>query len=756
MPEKASKDGAEKKQIDSTIDRRDYLKMASGAGATLGSGLGMSALGTRFTSPARAASTVVDDFGDTNLSDRYVFDSRGATTSVTSVSSAVTSGADTNVLQMEGDGNTRMHAYEGDSDTDLKAYPEIGETFSCWMRGLNGTENMNFMYGAQDKDNKYYVKLNLETGDVGLFKYVSGSGQSLAGDWGNSTVQNNTKWFKIEIEWKTNHSHTVTVYQNGSQVGSLSYTEDSGDPQFTATGVGYSAYLGSSETAQYDYATTSGESTPTHQVSNIDNFEVADKELSAYRFDRGESGAAIVADSETTGTQVNGRTYSGSRALKINDSSATELISLPGDGLEDYPNAGDTFKCYFKATGGTDNFNLTWGVQDHDNRYYVKMRPESDIMYLFKYKNADGTTLDSTSGLSISRDQWYYLEVYWGTDGTQTIELYDLEGNVLATVSGTDSEWTDGGVGFDAYLSSGEAVFFDCFEIIEQTGPNTGGWGDNHVPRYAAETASRPVGGDWSKINDFHWYLNYAGYEANSDHILHKFVASGLFNTYYKEKDFQIDPTQKELDPLELQEGVKMSGQLTSNQSNSSLTHYDEDHTWAFSADFTEWSNWKDDDAAYENEVSFNEFENEAVSRTDLTKNDPEWVKKGLYFAFDAFIALTAPEGVGLAISTVSFLTDLATHPEHEGRYIQDDPGSEDLETTGWSWDGEMALSVCMRDFVVRVDRNTGDTTFVLEHGVGPNNALDADNLCTWTINCPSTEKNAEWNASTSQSDINL
>jgi len=460
--------------------------MASGAGATLGTGLGVGALGTGFTSPARAATTVVDDFGDTNLSGRYVFDSRGATTSVTSVSNAVTSGADTNVLQMEGDGNTRMHAYKGDSDTDLNAYPEIGETFSCWMRGLNGTENMNVTYGAQDKDNKYYVKLNLETGDVGLFKYVSGSGQSLAGDWGNSTVQNSTSWFKVEIEWKTDHSHTVTVYQNGSQVGSLSYTEDSGDPQFTATGVGYSAYLSSGETAQYDYATTSnsgdtGETGSWEPISFIiDNFE--DANISEYEHDTSRPGRASIVSSPTD---------SSSHSLKISDES-TELISTSG--LDAYPSPGDTFCYKIRGSGGTDMTNFRYGVQNHNDGYFVRINIADDKLKLYRLKNGSATILDrQVSGFSLNQDTWYETRIKWGTNGSHTVSLHDNYDTQLAQISGGDSTWSSGGIGLDAYVSSGQAAFFDNIQIETDVG-----YGENTITE--SEFTSEQLGKNTSEI----------------------------------------------------------------------------------------------------------------------------------------------------------------------------------------------------------------------------------------------------------------
>jgi hypothetical protein len=342
MSEKNSKTVREQVAENQTFDRRSYLKLASVAGDGLGGGFGTGALSTQFTTPAQAATTVVDDFSNSNLSDRYVFDQRNATTGVTTISSSVTSEADANVLQMEGDGSTVMHAFNADEDTDLNAYPEPGDTFSCWVRGLNGTEIMNFSYGAQDANNKYYVQFNLDSAHLGLFKYVNGSGRSLSGDWSNSTIQNNTSWFKVEIQWTTDHQHTVTLYQNGSEVTSFSYTEDSDDPQFTANGVGFSGHLNSGETAQFDYSTTTedgdggggSDNGSVYKQSNIDNFEVAAKELDAYRFDRGESGAEIIADEEQSEKDSFGPTYSGTRALKISDSTATEMISLPGDGLE--------------------------------------------------------------------------------------------------------------------------------------------------------------------------------------------------------------------------------------------------------------------------------------------------------------------------------------------------------------------------------------------------------------------------------------
>ena len=565
MFEKSIDAASEKINEDQTVDRRTYLKLAGAAGSGLGAGVGTGALGTEFSTPARAESgTVVDDFtySSGGLSDRYVFDQDAGNATVVTASTVGSSDDDSNVLEVT-DGSSVLHAYKGDGDTDLNAYPEIGDTFSCWIRELNGTGIMNFSYGVKDKNNKYYVQLNLSNAHLGLFKYVNGSGESLTGDWSNSTIENNTGWFEVEIQWTTDHQHTVTLYQDGSEVTSFSYTEDSNDPKFTANGVGFAGHLESGETAQFDYATTTGSGSESrYQMTAIDDFEVDDREFDEDRFDRGESGAEIVYSTEST--EGHGPTYSGPQALKISDSSATELISLPGDGLEDYPEAGDTFKCYVKATGGTDNFNFTWGVQGHADRYYVKVKPESDGMYLFKYKSNEGTVLGSTSGLSMSQDTWYYLEVTWGTDGTQTVELYDLEDNVLAKCSGTDTEWTTGGIGFDAYLDSGEAVYFDNCEIVRDEGSYKGGWGPVHEPSTHAIPENPPDSdGQWDLVNDFHYYLTYSGWKPEGDpatHIVHEFQVSASFNTFYREESFADDPDPKYLTVATDQDATKIRG----------------------------------------------------------------------------------------------------------------------------------------------------------------------------------------------------
>lgn len=590
---------------------------------------------------------------------------------------------------------------------------------------------------------------------------------TFTGDWNNPAIQNTTGWYELEIDWTTEHEHTVTLSQNGSEVTSFSYTESSSDPQHTATGVGFAGYLSSGETAQFDYATTSGSSdsggggsTTFYNKSNIDSFENADQKIDEYKFDRGQSGAEIVTDSESTGTQVHGPTYAGLQALKISDSSATEMISLTGDGLSNYPEAGDSIKCYVKASGGADNFNFSWGVQGHQNRYYVKVKPESDAMYLFKLKDGSGTVLGSENGLSMSQGSWYSLEVEWETGGTQTVELYDLEGNTLAECTGTDSEWSTGGIGFDAYLDSGETVYFDECVIVEEEGPHQGGWGPVAVPSYG-ECCPRATteDGTWYDVNNFVFYLSYGGFftNENDDSVIHDFQVSGTFHTYEVEKPFTPDPTTDDLESNYKQYDTKVRAEVSDF---ASITSANDDYTWAYGLGGTAWDNWKNNESNYIGTTpSFDDFK--AAAEDNGVVGDVKAVNdffiEGLWYATNVVIGRLDPRA-GFALGLVDYLNGFTTDPEPNCEYNADDAVG-DLELSEWYWcEPPVGLVSVSRSLRVEVPRGSGSATVNIKQLVGgegdPQNHFLTENLCEWTITCPDEEKNADWSATKKYGDF--
>lgn len=179
----------------------------------------------------------------------------------------------------------------------------------------------------------------------------------------------------------------------------------------------------------------------------VDNFE--DSTLSEYAFDRGASGASVISSSAGQGTN----------ALSLAGTN-TEMIST--DGLSTYPSAGDTIRYWIRGDGGVADLNLSYGVQGHDDRYFVRVDVANDDLMLFRYEDAKSHKLDSCSGgYSLSQGAWYEVVVDWSKDGNHMATLRDTDGSTVARVSGFDSTWSDGGVGYDAYLDCREYVLVD-------------------------------------------------------------------------------------------------------------------------------------------------------------------------------------------------------------------------------------------------------------------------------------------------------
>jgi serine protease len=429
--------------------------------------------------------TIVDDFEDGDLSE-YIFD-RGSS-GVSVVSSPAYSGSQ--ALEISGD-NTEMISTSG-----LSTYPSAGNTFSYWIRATGGADDVNLTYGVQDHDNRYFVRVDFANDDLMLFTYKSASSDKLDGV---DPSLSEDEWYEVEVDWGTNGGHTVTLYDSaGAQLGRVTGS----DSTWTSGGIGYDGYLGSSSgSAYFDYVTIGSTGGGSNDQSTIEDFK--DGDLAEYAFDQGSSGASVVSSP----------TYSGSQALEI-AGTYTKMISTSG--LPTYPSAGDTFSCWMRLDSGTENANFTYGVQNHDNRYYVKLNSEQDGWWLFRYEDGSGTTLAGESAIGLSADTWYEIEVEWRTGGDHIVTLTDASGSVLSQVVGTDSTWTDGGIGFDAYLSSSETVYFDAVTKDTSGGSRqelslVDGFEDGDLIEYKNASST-----DWSAQNSFAFDGSYAAANASN------------------------------------------------------------------------------------------------------------------------------------------------------------------------------------------------------------------------------------------------
>lgn len=421
---------------DTDLDRRSYLKMVGASAGFTASSTGFASIGTQSVRASQESPcNTVDDFEDTDLSE-YEFDRGKSGASL--VTSPTYSGA--YALEISGT-NTEMISMDG-----LEHYPAAGDVFSTWVRGTNNADRINITYGVQNHLNRYLARVNPEQGHVALYRYEDGEGTLLAD---KSVSLSQDTWYEVNIDWQTDGTHVFTLFdENGNQVSQISGT----DSTWTAGGIGYDAYLGDGGTVYIDHTQIHSGREVVSANEVIDDFE--DGDFLEYDFDRGSSGANIVSSP----------TYSGSSVLEISESN-TELISRSG--LDHYPSAGDVFSCWARATGGADDIDLVYGVQDHDNRYLARVDVANDELSFWRVEDGTGHIVTSkTSGFTLSQDTWYNVEVDWRKTGTHTVTLYDCDGAQVAQITGSDSTWTDGGIGYDAYLgSSGGTVYVDYVAI---------------------------------------------------------------------------------------------------------------------------------------------------------------------------------------------------------------------------------------------------------------------------------------------------
>ena len=440
------------------LNRRSVLRLTGATAGAAAGGLGTAALSSE---PTRAASVgeehAIDDFEDGDPSE-YSFDmgASGANlvTSPTYDGSYALeiSGTDTEMISMEG----------------LEQYPSAGDVFSYRVRLTGGADETNFTYGVQNGLNRYFVRLDPVKNDFDLYRLEDGNITHIDGNSPN--VQEDT-WYRITISWKTDGTHTLTLRDSsGTELSQFTGV----DSTWQAGGIGFDAYTADGSTVYYDGVTLDSGREIRNSNQVVDSFE--DGNLSEYSFNRGQAGANIVSNP----------IWGGSSALELSGTN-TEMISM--EGLDYYPSAGDVFSYSIRMTNGAEETNFTYGVQDHLNRYFVRIDPYKNDFDLYRYEAGNVIYIDGNSP-DIQEDAWYRVEISWGVHGTHTLTLYDSSGTKLSQFSGSDSTWQSGGIGFDGYLSGEETVYYDHVAIDYSVVDN---FEDGDISEYNGDTGAFTV-----------------------------------------------------------------------------------------------------------------------------------------------------------------------------------------------------------------------------------------------------------------------
>lgn len=260
-------------------------------------------------------------------------------------------------------------------------------------------------------------------------------------------------------------------------------------------------------------------------------------------------------------------------------------------GLADYPEQGDTFSAWMRSEafeGGGDHVATLFGVQDSDNYYRAIITGNE---YLLQVRDGGSlSTIDSVSA-SPSAGSWYRVEVDWQADGTIVATFYDDAGTEVANLSGTDSTFTSGGIGFDTHglaTSGNNTGYYDTVEFSgsqadltpatyvsanHSATDTTQGWTDVSVLTNATATVTWEGhdGSSWTQLNQTtitsaanHTYTwsEFGGDTVRVNVTVENDTANGApaFELDSEGVQFQArDPEAANLDP----DGTTISGQTS-------------------------------------------------------------------------------------------------------------------------------------------------------------------------------------------------
>ena len=203
-------------------------------------------------------------------------------------------------------------------------------------------------------------------------------------------------------------------------------------------------------------------------TSTIDGFE--DNNIDEYQVKSGSGTGKDLFD------LVSSPSYNGT-ALYMNYNGGGEnsaLWSLQGEGLENYPDAGENWSTRLRWADGDRHSTIVkimFGVKNSttdtgwpNEYYYVKVRGSGNDK-LSLGENFGSSTLLDEQGFNPDgyESEWNRLNLTWQENGYIQARLYDSSGTEIAKVSGTDDNVSGGGYGygFSPNSNSDRSVYVD-------------------------------------------------------------------------------------------------------------------------------------------------------------------------------------------------------------------------------------------------------------------------------------------------------
>jgi hypothetical protein len=155
--------------------------------------------------------------------------------------------------------------------------------------------------------------------------------------------------------------------------------------------------------------------------------------------------------------------HDGSYALECSSGSFNTATTIADTGVT--VEQGETLICAVNISGANYGGGMIFGAQSEaaSPDCYVLQIGDGGGFALKKFSGGSTSTITSQGSVGLSTGVWYELEVNWQTDGTMDCTLYDSGGSTVASISGSDTAYTSGGIGFyGVYANS--ATYFDHYQ----------------------------------------------------------------------------------------------------------------------------------------------------------------------------------------------------------------------------------------------------------------------------------------------------
>jgi len=207
--------------------------------------------------------------------------------------------------------------------------------------------------------------------------------------------------------------------------------------------------------------------------STVDTFD--DGDISEYS---GDTGSFETVSSPSVNGQALHET-TGTSPVRITSTS----------GLNYYPEHGDTITYRTRFSEDRAKSGFLFGVQSgspQSSGYLINLNNQGNALEI--EKDGEGSEL-ATTATDFPENEWLTVTVDWESDGTISATVDDSSGSTIATVSASDTTYTDGGVGY--YMNTDTSSTDVYWDEVEARNPATSGTyvSQNHSVDNAEEAA---------------------------------------------------------------------------------------------------------------------------------------------------------------------------------------------------------------------------------------------------------------------------